>query len=230
MKCILTFVFTLSVVLSGFSQSFVISDIPTLSDHLTYKNGVPNQINGKYYDYIDGSPFLKDDFEKGTIIINDSLRFDKVPLRYNILTDNIEFTDGKDQIMEIDNMQNYNVYIGDQHFKTSDYVSEDGIKHGVLEILGNGKIQLLKKYFIEFEAATKAIGYADAKPDRFVKKAPQYFIADGSNIPALLKTNKKALLKQLKQFKPNIEQYAKNKRLKPNIEKDLVLLIQYCNK
>lgn len=231
MKTIFFLAFSFAFVLSGFSQSFVISDLSTLSDHVNVRKGNNNTLNGKYYEHIDGSPFLKNEFQKGIVSVNDTLSFKDVPLRYNIFTDKIEFKDRKDQVLEInDQNQDYYFLINQKHFKTVDYIYDNAIKRGVLEILVRGHIQLYKKYQVEFEPATKAIGFQDAQPDRFVSKDAEYFLAVDNEKPKEIKLNKKDIFSQLKQFKADIEKYAKAEKLNTKSEKDLVQLLQYCNK
>ncbi len=231
MKSIFLLIFSLGFVLSAFSQSFIISDLSTLSDHVNVRKGNNNTLNGRNYENIDGSPFLKEDFEKGVIAVNDSLSFKDVPLRYNILTDKIEFKDNKNQVLEInDHNQDYYFLIGQKQFKTADYIYNNTTIRGVLEILVRGHVQLYKKYQVEFEPATKAIAYEDAKPDRFVSKDAEYFLAVDNEKPKEIKLNKKDIFSQLKQFKPTIEKYAKTEKLKIKSEEDLVQLVQYCNR
>ncbi|MCK3684702.1 hypothetical protein [Maribellus sp. YY47] len=231
MKTIFFLAFSFAFILSGFSQSFVISDLSTLSDHVNVRKGDNNALNGKYYEHIDGSPFLNNEFQKGIVSVNDTLSFKDVPLRYNIFTDKIEFKDRKDQVLEInDQNQDYYFLINQKQFKTAEYIYENNTKRGVLEILVRGHVQLYKRYQVKFEPATKAIGFQDAQPDRFVSQDAEYFLAVDNEKPREIKLNKKDIFSQLEPFKADIEKYAKAEKLNTKSEKDLVQLVQYCNK
>ena len=210
-----------------FSQSFIIRDLSTLSDRLSYKN---NNNEDTYSQNIDGSPYLTKDFIQGEVILNDSFLYKYVPLRYNIYNDKIEFKNNKEQVLEIDNSKQNGKFKFDDHlFIYHKYQCEGQIKQGILEQLVDGKVQLYKKYIIKFEPATKAAGYQDAKPNRFIRFDDEYLIAIGEDIPEFINKNKKILFGKLNQFKPDIGQYAKKEKLNPKSEKDLIHLIEYCN-
>jgi len=211
--------------LSQVSQTTI--DLDNLSDKISYEESKTNTLDGIY---VKGTPYLNKEFTPGEVVIDDSITYHNIPLRYNIYTDKIQFLNAQKQIRVLDNsQQTYRFEFGNHTFTIRDYLGDQGkVKHGVLEVLANGHIQLYKKYQVDFEQATKAIGYKDAEPNRFVRQDDEFLIAVGKAVPQKIRPNKK-LLKKLARVKPNVEQYAKSHKLKPKSEQDLIQLIQYCN-
>ena len=230
-RTILFFPVLMLFTLSAFAQAFVIGDVNTLSDHLTYKNSDNNNPGiDSYYANIDGSPYLDNEFSTGEVTMNDSLQFKNIPLRYNVLNDKMQFLDERNQIFEIDNPeQNYRYILGEHRFLSCDYSIEGEIQHGIIEELVKGKIKLYKKYSAKFKPATKAIGFQEAEPDRILRDDEIYLFAIGNAVPENIRFNKKTLFNSLEPFKKDIEQYAKKENLKLRSEEDLIRLIRYCN-
>ncbi|HKJ44165.1 MAG TPA: hypothetical protein VKA27_18855 [Sunxiuqinia sp.] len=225
MKLPVLFIFFLLIGLTGFSQTIVIKDLTSLSDQLTYQRS-RGETN---YNDIEGTPFLNRQFIIGEVIVNDSIHYENVPLRYNIYSDNIEFMNDQKQVLEINNSQSKYQFKFDNHqFTVRDYLNYGKTAHGILERLVDGKIQLYKKYQVDFALATKAIGFKDAVPNRFVRKDDTYLISAEKELPSAI-GSKKALFEKLKSFKSDIEKYAKSRKLNPKKEEDLIQLIQYCN-
>lgn len=222
-----TIIISLLISALSFSQSFIISDLTTLSDHLSFKNSYNNDTQ---YKNIDGTPYLSENFTNGEVILNDSLLYMDIPLRYNIYNDKIEFKNENEQVLEIDNSkQNGKYRFNNQIFISHNYFYEGQQKQGILELLVDGEIQLYKKHTVEFTNSTKAIGYQEAKPNRFTSCDCEYLIAKGKNNPELIKQNKKTIFEELKQYQINIEQYAKEEKLNPKSEKELIRIVSYCN-
>ena len=227
MRRILCLAFVLIMNYPVFAQSFVIGDMNTLSDHITYRN---SRNQASMYENIDGTPYLKDDFVKGEVIINDSIRIEHVPLRYNILNDKIEFRDNNEQGLEINMTEQAYQFNFDKHvFIKCNYLINDEENTGVLEQLVDGRVKLFKKYAAEFKPATKAIGFQDAEPDRIERKDEIYLLAVDDGIPEEINPKKNELFAALKPFKKDIELYAKKEKLRPRSEEDLIQLIRYCN-
>lgn len=227
MKKHTTVIISLLISISAFSQSFIISDLSTLSDHLTFKNSYNNDTQ---YKNIDGSPYLSENFTNGDVLLDDSLLYVNIPLRYNIYNDKIEFKNEEKQVLEIDNSNQSGKYsFNNLTFISHTYFYEGQQKRGILELLLDGNIKLYKKHTIKFENATKAIGYQDSKPNRFINCDDEYLIAEGENNPKIIEQNKKAIFEELMQYKTDIKQYAKKGKLHPKSEEDLIHLIEYCN-
>ena len=173
---------------------------------------------------------MKAEFIPGEVLINDSLRIENVPLRYNILNDKIEFRNENNQVLEL-NMDelSYRFRFDEHIFVPGSYLANGEKQVGILEQLVEGRLKLFKKYSAEFKPATKAIGFQDAEPDRIERKDEIYLLAEGQEIPKAIKTSKNEVFAALKPFKSDIEQFAKSEKLNPRKEADFIELVRYCN-
>lgn len=227
MKIALIIIILYSFYFSGVAQTYIISDLSTLSDQYTVdKSGKSGLIDPS----IEGSPYLNDKFLEGEVIINDSIRIENVHLRYNIYNDKIEFKNENEQILEIGNHSTSYIFNFEELlFRNLDYLNDGTPKQGILEILVDGQVKLYKKYSLKLETATKAVGFQEATPNRFVRKDDVYLIAVDQEIPYIF-NNAKKLLPELQKIKPDINSFIKTEKIRLRSEKGLHALIQYCNK
>lgn len=227
MKFLFLIVIISTFYFTAVSQTYVISDLSSLSDQYTIdKSGK----NGLIATGIEGSPYLNDEFYGGEVIIDDSICIEDVPLRYNIYNDKIEFKNENEKILELGNHSTvYRFNFEEFLFCNLNYLEGDKPKHGILELLVYGHIKLYKKYNVELELATKAIGFQEATPDRLVRKNDLYLLAVGQEIPHVF-SNIKKLLPELQKIKPDINSFIKAEKIRLRSEKGLHALIQYCNK
>ncbi|MFW6267574.1 MAG: hypothetical protein ACOC1E_00420 [Marinilabiliaceae bacterium] len=204
-------------------------ELHSMSDQLTYEKSKVNALDKNPYENIEGSPYLNEIFVPGEVIINDSIRVEEVPVRYNIYTDRIEFKDEEDQILEIDISQDDFVFkVANLTFTNEDYRLKNEKKQGLLEMLVDGHVQLFRKYNVKFQEAKKAKGYQDPEPKRFVRKKEQYLVAIGDEHPETFQKSKD-LIKKLEKINPDVHQYIDSENLKIRKEEDLVQLVQHCN-
>ena len=87
----------------GFPQAFTIADLSSFSDLLSFEKNKSGAFYNNGYRDFDGTPYLNDNFIPGEVIINNSIRIEDVPLRYNIFSNRIEFRNKQKQVFEIDN-------------------------------------------------------------------------------------------------------------------------------
>lgn len=211
----------------GISQTSVIGSISELSDQYRVERS-KGSITDLYSD-IEGSPFLNEEFIRGEIVMNDTLLYREVPLRYNIYTDVMEFQNASGQVLELVIPEGSCIFkLGGSVFSILDYYGLDNEKRGILELLADGHLKLYKQYLVDFKPATKAIGYQDAQPNRFVRQEDEYLLATGEGRPEVFR-NAKGLMEKLEQICPDIGRYSKDHKLKPGREGDLVRIIRECN-
>ncbi|QIA08089.1 hypothetical protein [Draconibacterium halophilum] len=212
--------------LTGISQIYIISDLSSLSDQYTV---IKSGRSGLVAPDIDGTPYMMDEFSEGEVIINDSICIEKVPLRYNIYNDKIEYKNEEGQILEIGNEStSYQFDFDDFSFHNLKYVLDGNTQTGILELLVDGNVKLYKQYRLEFAPAQKAIGFQEATPDRFVRKEDQYLISIGQELPYVF-SNAKKLLPELQKVRPDINSVIKKQKIRIRSEKGLCTLIKYCN-
>lgn len=209
---------------SAFSQSYEMRNLSDLNDQYVLQKSRDSEYNS-----VEGTPYLDKEFVKGEIVVDDTMRYLDIPLRYNIYNDKIEFKDESGQVLEVGIDAPACIYkFGPHRFVSTEYIDRGKEKQGILEVLVEGHVQLFKQYIVDFKQATETKGYEDAKPNRFVRQGDEYFLAIDEGKPEFIR-NSKALLEKLKPLYPDIEEYKKSQKLKLRSENDFIRLIQYCN-
>ena len=213
----------------AFSQAHTIRDLNSLYDQYIFEKSKNRNLDASRYAGIAGSPFLNEEFINGQVIINDTIQIINVPLRYNIYTDKIEFTDAEGTVLEANTTgKNFVFLISDHQFLIRRYQNQGKTEFGFLELLVDGNIKLYKKYTVEFQEAVRAMGYQDPRPNKFVRHNDTFLIAIGDEIPEAV-IRRRDLLTQLRQSGHYIDQYLKNNSLRMSAEETIVSLIRYCN-
>jgi hypothetical protein len=229
MKHIKLLAFILLISAQSWAQSFVINDLSTLSDNFSFERSRANTTGDldTYYN-VTGSPYLTESFVTGEIVMNDSIKFVNIPLRLNMYTNMMEFRNQRNQILEIDTFRNYAFFVGGLTLKTTTFIENNLEKKGVLQVLVDGDIKLLKRQRVAFKAATKPEGFKDKQPNMFVRETDRYFLSINGQTPVSF-SKRKTLLNKLIEAIPEIEQYAKNNRVRINSEESLIKLFEFSN-
>jgi len=211
----------------SFSQNVSRQDLNAFSESFRMEKNRNKTVDPAYRG-IEGSPYLNEEFTAGEVTLDDSIHFEKVPLRYNIYTGKMESLN-KEVVIELELANRaYTFQFGGSLFTGLQYVAGDRENYGILELIADGTARLYKKLQIILKPSTKASGYSKAEPDRFVRLDDEYLIAIGQGQPELFR-NASELIEKLESHKPGIQQYAKSKKLKLKSEKGLIQLVQYYN-
>lgn len=228
MKTILILIAFIIIGNTTFSQA--IDNVHTLHDQYTLEKSRLNALDPERYSRIEGSPYLSEEFVKGEVIINDSIRYEQIPLRYNIFSDKMEYIDAQERVLEVNTAINRFAFDFSGHnFKLIQYNDGKGTKRGMLELLVDGETRLYRKYNVVIIGGTPAKGYQTAKPTRFNRTNDQFLIATEGKIPVLV-TNKRNLIKKLEGVNPQIDQYLKNNKVRMSLEQSIIDIVEFANK
>ncbi|GGG54588.1 hypothetical protein [Epilithonimonas arachidiradicis] len=215
-----TIITTFSILLSAQQSSNVInsSGLPTTVDF----NKVNSITGGKVLNYSDiqGTPYMYKDYKK--IKIGEFA--DIIPARYNAYTDEIEIK-LNEKVQSLPKEKAYS------HIKFLDsnemlmYVV-DNTQKGYFYVLSDGDIKLLRKNAIRFiDEQPAQSSYATPQPAKFIELKPTYFFYKDSQLLPIKKEN------DLVTFFPqrDIKKILKDRKLKLENEKDLVILTNLLN-
>lgn len=182
--------------------------------------------------YIDGSPYLNDEFVSGKIITTDSLLYKNVPLRYNIFNDDMEILIGSSQDPRvITDPRNYLYFsINERSFSYYTYTERNSAQQGYFEVLNKGYCQVLVRRRVIFEDREQARGYADAKPARFEEMPDQYYLKFGDKIPVEVRLRRRAILNVFGDKRQEISDFIRDQNLNFRNVDDLVRVADYYNK
>lgn len=185
------------------------------------------------YKNLKGSPYVNEEFLLGKIYKENKVIFDKLHLRYNAFSDEIEIRNS-DKGKKIDYgaiKRNSDEFI--KIFNTV-YVfvpfESSKIPGHYYEVLSTQKtFDLYKKTKVIFHPPVDAVtSYDKNRPAEF-KQTNTYYLVDKNKEFYELPSNKNKLLKALSKENKKVKDYAKKNKLNPTNEKDLIQLVSYYN-
>lgn len=228
MKNLLTILF-LTIPFLGFTQQ---NEVEVLGDFLNY-----NLFNEKYKK-VKGTPYVQEEFEVGLFSHNNktySVRYDaynevmQVKLKEDKLINLQPKLESKSKKI-INNLPNLNYTITISSSKKT-YVPisypdklNNSKSFGVLLWSNDGK-HLIKREFKGMNAAKETKAYQRAAPASFTSLKEKYYYSNSKeDIIIEVSQNKKKLFEEL--FDEETKNVAKNEKLNPKSEKDLIRLFE----
>ncbi len=178
---------------------------------------------------IQGSPYLNDEFIKGTIYTTSKIQFQDIPLRYNIYNHNLEFQTPENKVLAMAAPEVVEKAIfGEFTMTYIPYISSKKIRRSFFNVIEEGKVCLYSQPEVVYQEPTKAGAYKDPEPARFNRRPDSYFIRIGLEA-AVRVGNKKELIALFPEFQEEIATFVKKNKIKANKEEDLQKLVQYYN-
>jgi len=204
------------------------------SQPLTYGNGMP--IRELDYTGVQGSPFLFDEWHKGSAALVNGQLFDNMLLKYNIKDDAVYFKNADDSQMAFkDEVRSFTLMDdkGGMHTFRSGYAEGSGITtKSYLEVVAAGKAQFLKK---DSKSISETKQYGSTTVDRRFMENVKYYIyigptdesGKGKMIP--VKKDQKSILGALKDQEEQLADYVQKNALNLKSEADIVKVVNYYN-
>lgn len=182
--------------------------------------------------YVDGTPYLYDEFIAGTIATNDSLLYDNIFLRYNIYNDEMEFQlNVQNEVRIIGNPRDFLFFsINDKVFNYFTFVEKNRPQHGYFEVLNQGRCFVLVRRNIVFAEREEARAYSDAKPPRFEKMQDQFYLKFGDKLPVRVRLRRRSILEVFDDKRHEINNFIRQERLSFRNVDDLVKVADYYNR
>jgi len=189
------------------------------------------RIRSNPFNYLyDGSPYRNEEFLYGEIWYNHEWKFINIPLRYNIMYDEMEYKKpDKETVYSLvaDTLFDM-IYIPEDTFVVALYEKDTKIVPGYFKLITDGNTTLLGKMEVEFMEATSETTHKMAMDARFVNKPNQYYVKNDGQ-PAEYVKNAKKLINFLGKHTEDLSLYVKEHKLSHKREKDLKQLIDYYN-
>ncbi len=177
---------------------------------------------------IEGTPYLNDQFVEGEIIFGESNRT-KVPVRYNIFQDLMEYQQNGKALALDPSKKIREVKMGDEIFIVDKYNLEGKSKLGFLSLLDTGKMTLVSKKIVKYQEPLKNRGLDGGDlPAKFSRSSDAFFYRIGEGE---LKEvgNLKELIAGLPDKQEEIKQFAKKEKISPKKQEELRKLVRYYN-
>lgn len=197
-------------------------------------DGESMQAFGRDYNHMKGSPFLFEDWVKGTVKLTNGIVYENVSLMYDQVKDQLIFSteDGKSfsfmyPVYEFTLQKEITSTVTDERKFRSGFPPVDGASAGAFyEVLNDGETILLKR-------ASKAI--VEERPDgsivkeKLIKESVKYYIASPDKMVKINKSKKSILAAFEAPKLPQVETYIKTNRLSLKEEGHLIKVLAYYN-
>ena len=180
--------------------------------------------NSNEYQDIEGSPFLNTEFSEGIIYLKDTTAV-KLPMRYNIYTDEMEYQ-----------LKGVTYVVGDPKFLNKIVLGKSVfiylpyfLKGCYVELLESGKCFLLLRRSVTFHPAEgpKPVEGV-SRPAGFTKDPDAFYYLVGSSKPVEIFTMK-SVLNALQDQKLKIESYIKTEKINKTKKENLIKIAKYYN-
>jgi hypothetical protein len=203
--------------------SYSIKNTVDFLDYLGWRESVDDNNRANYI----GSPYLNESFTDGDLYYNREYLFRKIPLRYNIYNDVLEFLNkNKGVAYDINpTIKIDTAIIGGDIFVVDSLQLGKKVKSGYFELLNPGKVTLLLKMKVTLIPAQPAKLYNEATPPKFARNVDTYYARIGKSLPRRVK-NINGLVSLINDKKKALSDYAKKEKLS-NKPEDLVKLAEY---
>jgi len=213
------------------------ADLYVTTDEISQVNDLENLVrawntnNNKetILENIEGSAYLDENFTDGDVFLATGDKYSKIPLRYNVYNDQIEFKSNSGIVYNINNPESLReLTIGKSRFIYTDCKSKKKEIKMFTEVIKEGKVSLLKHHRIKLMPSKPAETHRDAQSPRFVNIPSEYLIqmADGK---AQLFRNKKELLNILFYKSKEINELISREKLSTTKEDELIRIIDFYN-
>ncbi len=171
--------------------------------------------------------YIGDYWSLGTIVFRNGGVIDNYYLRYNLLTDQIHFIDGKDTLVFADPQELNTVSFDGHTFVYETYKCLDRVCKGYFELIVPGKNKLMLKRMVTSQKPDSK--YPDNESLTKYQVDECYFISKPGMPTDKLVCNRKSALTYLNEHSEDISEYLRITGNKVRSIDDLKLLVSYYN-
>jgi hypothetical protein len=178
---------------------------------------------------IDGSPHENSDFVLGVVATKSDLKYENIPLRYNIYNDEIEFKSDEGTILALTPPEFIDyIMIAQEKYIYIPYAIGNKLLRGYFKVIAEGKASLLVKQNVNYKDAELPQAYKDAVPARFIRMQDDFYIRF-EQLEAFRVANKKELTGVLKDKASEMDDFMKKHKTRFNKLEDMQKLVNYYN-
>ena len=174
---------------------------------------------------ISGSPYLDENFEDSNIFYDEKYRITKVPIRYNIYTDQIEYK-SSNTILSFANPEKIDSIVSESEVFIYLQKNEHHKVRGFAKLWNNEYPSVLTKMKVEFFEKEKAQAFAEPKPDRFERAIDRHYLIKSKEEIEIIKSVKK-LITSLGTHTSELSSYAKKEKISAGDPEELAKLLDY---
>lgn len=188
----------------------------------------------KQYTDVKGSPYLSDEWQKGTVELANGTILDKINLMYDLVKGELIFKgdDGQALAFEPATVYAFTIHLqknGLRREKKSyrkGFPPVDGAPDmAFYEVLTDGQTQLLKR---TRKVIFEEMPFGSSTKVKTIKETAYYYIARSGKL-VKIKTDKKSVLSVLEEHAPALEKHIKSNKLNLKDDAHLAQLVAYYN-
>jgi len=180
------------------------------------------------YSEISGTPYLNNEFKKGTVLTSSGTLLDNYLLRYNMYDDQIEYIqEGVVYELAPKSLVKRAEFDG-LIFVYIKYKNKGNSSEGFCEVLVEGKASLYRKHKIKFIPPAQGLPYNESNPAHFAQPEEYFYVSTGyPHVSNLI--NNKELSKILIDKKSETDLFISKNKLSVKKGEDLIKIFKYYN-
>ena len=178
---------------------------------------------------VEGSPHASSGFVPGTVVTKSDIRYEQIPLRFNIYANEMEFQTEDGTVFYLAAPEILSeVLVGEEVYIYSPYTYGGRLLRGYFKQAVQGRASLLIRQIVNLKEAEPAAPYKEAQPAKFIKLPDEFFVRMGG-AEALKVSNRKELLTALQDKSSEMDAFLKKNKTRFNRVEDLIQAINYYN-
>jgi hypothetical protein len=174
-----------------------------------------------------GQIYVGSDWPTGIVVLRDGSVIDSINLRYNLLTDQIQFISGKDTLTFVNQDNIRSITFGGHTFIYETYQYDTIIRQGYFELIVPGKNKLMLRRLVTGQKPDSKYPYDESLTKYQVAEC--YFISKPGKPASKLACNRKSALTLLNDHSEDIQEYLRITGNKVRTIEDLKNLVSYYN-
>jgi hypothetical protein len=176
---------------------------------------------------VEGDVFIGKDWPAGMISLRNGGVIDNYKLRYNLLSDQMQFISGKDTLAFAAPEELNTISFSDHTFVFENYSCENVVRQGYFELIVPGKNQLLLKRMVTYEIPDVNSPEDESSTKYLIDEC--YFMSKPGKPASKMMCNRKSALAVLNEHNDEIEEYMRITGNKVRNSEDLKKLVIYYN-
>ncbi|HEY1870176.1 MAG TPA: hypothetical protein VGG71_03915 [Chitinophagaceae bacterium] len=201
---------------------------PLAPSFFTVVGGEP-VVNAKFAKLVEGSPYFKDDWLKGWVMINGGQEFAGVYLKLDLYDNQVHFKDNSgNEMIATTTVKKLTLFDSSAqevyNFINGSFIITNNKLTGWYQTLADGKVSLFKQYKKQLREDRP---YGSATFEQSIFTSPHYFVLVNGDFKEIKKI--KDFPDVLSEKKEPLSQYIKTNNLSGKTDDDFINLINYFN-
>jgi hypothetical protein len=183
----------------------------------------------KFARLVEGTPYFKDEWMKGNVIVNGGRQYSGIYLKLDLFDNEVHFQDQKGNEMIATTSIQKLILIDSAtqqafNFINGEFIQANSRIKGWYQLLADGKAMLLKKFNKQMQEVKP---YGSATVEQSIITSPRYYILYNGNFTEIKKIKELAAI--LVDKKEELTQYINSNNLSGKTDNDFISLINYYN-